>query len=244
MALNNHRLQRHVIPLIGLLWTSVLAAPIENLNIIANNPVSAERSSASPGENHGWQALHIDERLNDHEKQLANLQGELDTIHHQLAEIITQNKQLEQQLKDNVAQLQKAADDQNKTHDQINQLYQEALSAMQRQAYDEAHQKLVAITKAYPKSDQAGAAYYWLGDLAWMKGQTWTARQDYREVVNRYPQHPKESSALYKLIQVDLKLNKPDQAQKWYKKLQSDYADADITRQAQKLLADAHISPS
>ncbi|MFN3918892.1 MAG: tol-pal system protein YbgF [Methylohalobius sp.] len=86
------------------------------------------------------------------------------------------------------------------------QAYQQAYETLQKGLYDEAVLAFSAFLKAHPDSEQAGNAWYWLGEAYYVKRDFIGARQAFQQVVERFPNHPKAPDALLKLAYVAIDL--------------------------------------
>ncbi len=86
------------------------------------------------------------------------------------------------------------------------QAYQKAYETLQAGLYDEAVLAFSAFLKAHPDSEQAGNAWYWLGEAYYVKRDFIGARQAFQQVVERFPNHPKAPDALLKLAYVAIDL--------------------------------------
>lgn len=86
------------------------------------------------------------------------------------------------------------------------QAYQKAYETLQAGLYEEAILAFSAFLKAHPESEQAGNAWYWLGEAYYVKRDFIGARQAFGQVVERFPNHPKAPDALLKLgyVAIDL----------------------------------------
>ncbi|GAB6068721.1 tol-pal system protein YbgF [Methylothermus subterraneus] len=86
------------------------------------------------------------------------------------------------------------------------QAYQKAYETLQAGLYDEAILAFSAFLKAHPDSEQAGDAWYWLGEAYYVKRDFVGARQAFEQVIERFPDHAKAPDALLKLgyVAIDL----------------------------------------
>ncbi len=79
------------------------------------------------------------------------------------------------------------------------QAYQKAYETLQAGLYEEAIRAFSAFLKVHPESQQAGDAWYWLGEAYYVKRDLVGARQAFSQIVERLPNHPKVPDALLKL---------------------------------------------
>lgn len=79
-----------------------------------------------------------------------------------------------------------------------NELYQTAYQQLQSRNYQAANQSLHSLLEEYPNGENTPNAYYWLGEIALIQGNTNEAQQYFETVISQFPTHLKVSDALLK----------------------------------------------
>ncbi len=79
------------------------------------------------------------------------------------------------------------------------QLWTLANDQMRQESYATAREAFRQLVAAWPNSELAPEAQYWIAETLNKEGNTAAADSAYREVAQKYPQSPKASTALYKV---------------------------------------------
>ncbi|SFM75037.1 tol-pal system protein YbgF [Thermodesulforhabdus norvegica] len=77
-------------------------------------------------------------------------------------------------------------------------LYSEALKAFQQKNYSLSEEKFKQFADNYPDSSLADNAFFWLGEIYFIRGNYLKAIEYYQQVIDKYPKGNKVASSLYK----------------------------------------------
>ena len=94
--------------------------------------------------------------------------------------------------------------------------YDTAYGLLRQRNFTEAKARFSDFLSAYPESDLAANAYYWLGEIALADRELEIARERFNSVVNNFPEHRKAEDALYKLGTVHFMLGQYEQSREFY----------------------------
>ena len=92
----------------------------------------------------------------------------------------------------------------------VDQLYQSALRDYTSARYDVASGELGDVIKFYPQDDLAGNAYFYLGEIAYRKGDYPTAIHNYDAVLEQFSGNPKAPAAQLRKGLAELDSNQRD----------------------------------
>ena len=118
------------------------------------------------------------------------------------------------------------------------QAYAAAFNLMQGRAFDESEDAFRRMIETHPNGQYTPNGYYWLGELHLVQGQVEEARQNFAQVVNLYPDHPKVLDALYKLGEVYHRLGDPQRALEYLDRVQAEGPDSSAAGLARKYAAE------
>jgi tol-pal system protein YbgF len=105
-----------------------------------------------------------------------------------------------------------------------NDAYDKAMNlVLKERRYDKAIPEFRAFIKAFPDSDYAPNAYYWLGQLLFNKGSYDESKIQFERVANYYPDSNNRSDAILKLGSIALKNNVISGAKRNFEKVISEY---------------------
>jgi tol-pal system protein YbgF len=77
----------------------------------------------------------------------------------------------------------------------VHDLYESAYRDYSGGRYDLAGQEFTQVVQAYPQDDLAGAAQFYIGEIAYKHGKYHEAAQDYQVVIDQYPGSEKAAAA-------------------------------------------------
>ena len=100
--------------------------------------------------------------------------------------------------------------------DVAKEAYDTAYGLLRQRNFAEAKTRFSDFLSAYPESDLAANAYYWLGEIALADRELEIARERFNSVVTFFPEHRKAQDALYKLGTVYFMLEQYEQSRAFY----------------------------
>ena len=114
--------------------------------------------------------------------------------------------------------------------------YQEAFNLLRELRYDKATVAFRDFLKTYPNGRYAHIAQYWLGEASYAQGDFKQAIQDYKALIDNYPQSPKLAEAMLKIGYSEYELKNTKAAQASLEQLIQTYPGTTEAGQAQNLL--------
>lgn len=116
------------------------------------------------------------------------------------------------------------------------QAYQDAFNLLRELRYDKATVAFRDFLKQYPNGRYAHIAQYWLGEASYAQGDFKQAVQDYKKLIDNYPQSPKLAEAMLKIGYSEYELKNTKAAQASLEQLIQTYPGTTEAGQAQNLL--------
>lgn len=116
--------------------------------------------------------------------------------------------------------------------------YQTAYKAYESGRHVEARRLFTQFTEKNPRSPLQANALYWIGETHYSEKSFAQAILAFREVVKRYPKHPKAPDALIKTGMAYERLGDKENAALYLKAMLDDYPKAERAELARKLLGD------
>jgi tol-pal system protein YbgF len=114
--------------------------------------------------------------------------------------------------------------------------YQEAFNLLRELRYDKATVAFRDFLKKYPDGRYAHIAQYWLGEASYAQGDFKQAIQDYKKLIDNYPNSPKLAEAMLKIGYSEYELKNTQAAQASLERLIQTYPGTTEAGQAQNLL--------
>ncbi|MNF55444.1 tol-pal system protein YbgF [compost metagenome] len=112
--------------------------------------------------------------------------------------------------------------------------YDAAFDLIKAKDFDKASQAFNAFLRKYPNSQYAGNAQYWLGEVNLAKGDLQSAGQAFAKVSQLYPKHPKVPDSLYKLADVERRLDHMDKVKGILQQVVTQYPGTSAAQLAQR----------
>ncbi|WP_437881548.1 tol-pal system protein YbgF [Pseudomonas sp. LRF_L74] len=112
--------------------------------------------------------------------------------------------------------------------------YDAAFDQIKAKDFDKASQAFTAFLRKYPKSQYAGNAQYWLGEVNLTKGDLQAAGKAFATVSASYPTHPKVPDSLFKLADVEKRLGNTDKAKGILRQLIAQFPGSSAAQLAQR----------
>ncbi|RMA79249.1 tetratricopeptide repeat protein [Umboniibacter marinipuniceus] len=100
--------------------------------------------------------------------------------------------------------------------DEAKAAYDTAYGLLRQRDFAGAKARFSDFLSAFPESDLAANAYYWLGEIALADRELEVARERFNSVVNFFPDHRKAQDALYKLGTVYYMLEQYEESRAFY----------------------------
>lgn len=118
----------------------------------------------------------------------------------------------------------------------VDQLYQSALRDYTSARYDVASSEFSDVVKYYPQEDLAGNAQFYLGEIAYRKGDYPTAIQNYDVVLEQFSGSPKAPASQLRKGEAELAMNQRDAGIRDLRNLIQRYPDTPEAAQARSRL--------
>ncbi len=118
----------------------------------------------------------------------------------------------------------------------VDQLYQSALRDYTSARYDVASGEFSDVVKYYPQEDLAGNAQFYLGEIAYRKGDYQTAIQNYDVVLEQFSGSPKAPASQLRKGEAELAMNQRDAGIRDLRNLIQRYPDTPEAAQARSRL--------
>jgi tol-pal system protein YbgF len=118
----------------------------------------------------------------------------------------------------------------------VQEAYQEAFNLLRELRYDKATVAFRDFLKKYPDGRYAHIAQYWLGEASYAQGDFKQAIQDYKKLIDNYPNSPKLAEAMLKIGYSEYELKNTQAAQASLERLIQTYPGTTEAGQAQNLL--------
>ena len=115
--------------------------------------------------------------------------------------------------------------------------YQAAFELIKEERYEQSALAFQAFLAAYPESQLADNAQYWLAESHYVTGQFQTALQQFETVTSRYPDSRKVPDALLKIGYCNYELQRWNDARAALTRVQSESPDTTAARLAQQRLS-------
>lgn len=113
-------------------------------------------------------------------------------------------------------------------------MYDASFDLVKARDFDKAIQAFSAFVQRYPRSEYAGNAQYWLGEIYLVESDLQSAGRAFALVVSEYPGHRKEADALYKLADVEHRLGNQDKAATLYREVLSKHPNSSAAQLARR----------
>lgn len=113
--------------------------------------------------------------------------------------------------------------------------YKQALDTYEKKRFAESEAQFDQFLQAYPQSKLAPNALYWKAECLYSRGRFADAVFIFKDVVTRFPKHPKASDALLKAIMSYKRLGDADNANLHYSVLAEDYPTSTSLRRAREM---------
>jgi tol-pal system protein YbgF len=115
-------------------------------------------------------------------------------------------------------------------------LYDNALKAYSKANYPTAISRFEEFLKAFPSSDLADNAFYWIGESYYGKEDFERAIASFLKVLDRYPNGNKVPDALFKIGLSYIQLNDAQRAREFLTRVMDNYPFSDAARHAKTSL--------
>jgi tol-pal system protein YbgF len=103
------------------------------------------------------------------------------------------------------------------------QMYQTAIDLLPGKHYETSSQKLRGYLKTYPKGTYVANAYYWLGEISFLKKNYDAAEEAFKVVIDKHAKSKRISDAMFKLALVHQYQGREAQAKQELKKVMQRY---------------------
>jgi len=110
--------------------------------------------------------------------------------------------------------------------------YDMAFQSLKEMKYADAASQFQSFLRAYPNSEYADNAQYWLGESYYVTRNYDIALEAFQGLLNKYPDSPKVADALLKIGYTHYELKQWDQARAALTQVQEQYPDTTLARLA------------
>ncbi|MEW5903509.1 MAG: tol-pal system protein YbgF [Pseudomonadota bacterium] len=115
--------------------------------------------------------------------------------------------------------------------------FEAAYGFYRAESYREAARAFGDFLRRFPQSAHEANVYYWLGNADFLSREYAGGIDAYRNLLTKYPDHPRASEAMLNLAECQLALKKKADAKATLKKLISQFPGSDASDKAKKRLA-------
>ena len=112
--------------------------------------------------------------------------------------------------------------------------YEASFDLIKAREFDKAQQAFTAFLRKYPRSQYAGNAQYWLGEVHLVQSDLQAAGKAFALVSHNYPEHNKVPDSLYKLADVERRLGNADKARGILQQVVAKFPDSSAAQLAQQ----------
>ena len=114
--------------------------------------------------------------------------------------------------------------------------YDQAFQALKELRYADAAEEFQSFLDAYPNSDYADNAQYWLGESYYVTRNYDIALTAFQDLLDNFPESPKGPDALLKIGYTHYELEQWDSARAALTQVQENYPDSTLSRLAENRL--------
>lgn len=136
------------------------------------------------------------------------------------------------------------ATNENTPSEQYIQDYDTGVTLMQQNKMDAALKHWQHFIEQYPASGKVPAAYYWIGEIYYVRQQDDLAKDAYMYLIDNYPDFEKSSDALYKLGQILFNQGSVAQARQYWGQVIKNYPQSSIAKLAKQQMSQTHTDNS
>ncbi len=126
---------------------------------------------------------------------------------------------------------------------QIQAEYQEAFRLLKQSRYDQAIRSFTEFLSAYPDSEYADNAQYWLAEAYYVTRDFEPALEQYNKLVNNFPDSQKRTHGMLKIGYTLQELGRPEEAKAQLQKLMQEYPGTTAARLADERLQKINAGP-
>ncbi len=200
-------------------------------------------------------SLDLLSRLNELQDALAQMQGDIELLQHQVDTLSAENVQgpalIPAPVIQDIAQTTDVTETNTREFETeisegepsqtnvVNEatLYQTAFNFVQQKRYTQAEQAFRDYLVRFPEGKFMPNVHYWLGELYLIAGSLDAARNQFETIVTESPQHAKAADALLKLGYLYYDLGQWQQAEQFFTTLQQRFPDSAASQLAKNKLA-------
>ena len=240
-----------VLPAIGLAWCSLLTPAAEDpvqikLEELDQRLQSIERLVESQS------LVQLTQQVDGLERRADSLQGRAETLEHDASSTAERQRRLYADLDARIQSLAASLQDRGTLSvldggvlpqgqlplpggsDRDN--YQVALEMLREERYEQSAASFQQFLVAFPDSELADNAQYWLAESFYASDQFEQALQDFASVIDDYPKSRKVPDALLKMGYCNYSLQRWDEARETLTRVQADYPETTAARLADQYL--------
>lgn len=200
-------------------------------------------------------SLALFNALQEQQRQLAELRGQIEELRYQLGRQREMSQQqylqLEQRLDEGAGSMAGELGDGDvntqgatavaNTAQDGRQAYQAAFQHVQGRDFDKAIAAFEAFINDYPESPLRANGYYWLGELYSSRSELDPAAEAFSTVIHDYPESNKVPDALYKLGLLKARQGLPDESKQLLEQVRQEYPDSNAANMAGDFLSQSGL---
>ncbi len=103
------------------------------------------------------------------------------------------------------------------------QTYEVAFNQLNKKNYEKAIKGFQGFVKEYPSSIYSVNAYYWMGEIFYLKGKPEQANKEFQTIIANYPDSPKVADAMLKVALIAMDAGNYTKAKQNFAKVQKQF---------------------
>lgn len=240
-----------VLPVIGLTGCAMLTPPAEDPVLIKLEELD-RRLQAIERVVENQSLVQLTQQIDGLERRADQLQGRAETLEHDATNTAERQRQLYSDLDSRIQGLEASTQVRGAANvldggslprgqlpvpggsDRDN--YQVALELLREERYDQSAASFQQFLVAFPDSELADNAQYWLAESYYASDQFEQALRDFAAVIDNYPRSRKVPDALLKMGYCNYSLKRWDEARVILTRVQADYPETTAARLADQYL--------
>ena len=204
-------------------------------SVLQPEGVSAEEAETG---DQGNLLIALFSRVTELEAELAYLQGRVETLEHQVQELIHEERRRFADLDQRIRELKGGT---RMSPDAIGSapagseaaMYRDAFALVESGEYEQAIPALKALIEQFPNGEYVPDAMYWLGEIHSLESNDLeAARQQFVQMITLYADHAKAPEAMFKLGTIYHQLGDLTMALSYLERVMNDYPDHTVSRLA------------
>lgn len=203
----------------------------EGAELLSNDDASEHIES----DDQGNLLIALFSRVTELETEIAYLQGRVETLEHQVQELIHEERRRFADLDQRIRELTGGT---RMSPDAIGSapagsegaMYREAFALVESGEYEQAIPAMKALIEQFPNGEYVPDAMYWLGEIHSLESNDLeAARQQFVQMITLYADHAKAPEAMFKLGTIYHQLGDTTMALSYLERVMNDYPDHTVS---------------